>query len=561
MRLRGVSASIAGRHVSHRQLIPIAIGAALLGAFAYGGASAEKGQDRSAAAGESGGTFHVLAVARDFDSIDPAISYTLTSGSLLDPACARLFYYPDRPGKAGFRLTPEVAAGFPRISRDGRTYTFTLRKGVRFSNGAPVQASAFARAFNRTLSPAMKSPGAQYVDSIAGAKDVLAGRATSARGIVAKGLRLVVKFTQPVPDFTARTTMLFFCAVSPTLPIDPEGVSRFPGAGPYYVSQHVLGRRLVLERNRFYRGKRPQHVDRFVVDFAANPADVLDKIEQGAADWGWVPPPFYLDPDRKLAKRFGVNKKQFFVKPGLGLRAFALNTARPLFHNNPQLRRAVNFAVDRAALQRVLGGRLALQITDQYLPPSLPGFTDANIYPPRSHLATARRLAKGHLGDGKAVLYIIDVPEEVPLAQIVKQNLARIGLTVEIEALPPEAYFTRIGMRSEPYDIAWTVWAPDYLDPYTYLNTLLDGRLLKATGNLNFAHFNSPKYNRLMTRAAHLQGRARARAYGKLDIDLAREAAPMVAYAITKAPTLVSKRVGCVVLRGGYFDLGAACLK
>ena len=85
--------------------------------------------------------------------------------------------------------------------------------------------------------------------------------------------------------------------------------------------------------------------------------------------------------------------------------------------------------------------------------------------------------------------------------------------------------------------------------------------MLKATGNLNFAHFNSPKYNRLMTRAAHLQGRARARAYGKLDIDLAREAAPMVAYAITKAPTLVSKRVGCVVLRGGYFDLGAACLK
>ena len=134
--------------MSHRRLIPtIVIGAALLGvAFAHGGASAEKAKHRSSADRDGGGTFRVLAVTRDFDSIDPAISYTLTSGSLLDPVCARLFNYPDRPGRAGFRLSPEVAAGFPRISSDGRTYTFTLRKGFRFSNGAPVQASAFARA-------------------------------------------------------------------------------------------------------------------------------------------------------------------------------------------------------------------------------------------------------------------------------------------------------------------------------------------------------------------------------------------------------------------------------
>ena len=407
----------------------------------------------------------------------------------------------------------------------------------------------------------MKSPGAQYIDSIVGAKDVLAGRAVAARGITADGLRLVVRLTRPVPDFAARMTMLFFCAVPPTLPVDPEGVSIFASAGPYYVAEHVLNRRLVLERNRFYRGKRPWSVDRFVVDFAANPNEALDRIERGEADWGWVPPPFYLDPNRKLAKRFGVNKKRFFVKPGLGLRAFALNTSRPLFRGNPELRRAVNFAVDRTALRRVLGGPLAWQLTDQYLPPGLPGFTDAHIYPARPNLAKARRLASGHLRGRKAVLYIIDVAEEVPLAQLVKRDLSKIGLTVEIRALPPEAYFNRIGTRSEPFDIAWVVWAPDYLDPYTYINTLLEGRSVKVSGNTNWAHLDAPKYNRLMARTARLRGRARARAYGKLDVELARDAAPMVAYAFTKEPTLVSGRVGCVVLRGGYFDLTAACLK
>ncbi len=356
--------------------------------------------------------------------------------------------------------------------------------------------------------------------------------------------------------------MMFFCAVPPTLPVDPEGVSTLPGAGPYYVAQHVRGRRLVLERNRFYRGKRPHHVDRFLVDFEpTNPGEVLDRIEREQADWGWAPPPFYFDPARKLAEKYRVNRSQFFVKPGLALRYFALNTSRPLFRNNPKLRRAVNFAVDRAALQRVVGGRLAGQLTDQYLPPGMPGFKDAHIYPlARPNLAKAKRLARGHLRSGKAVLYIIDVAEEVPLAQILKQNLAKIGLAVEIRAIPGSAYFSRIGVRGEPFDIAWFIWAADYVDPYTYINTLLDGRLLKPVGNSNFANFNSIQYNRLMARAARLQGRARSRAYGNLDVRLVRDAAPLVSYTVANEPTLVSKHVGCLVLRPGL-DLAAACLK
>jgi peptide/nickel transport system substrate-binding protein len=536
-------------------LLMLVLGAGLIGAALASEKTA--GTPHS----KSGGTFRITALKRDFDSIDPAISYRPTTGALLDLACARLFNYPDKPPPDGFRIVPEVSAGYPHVSRDGKTYTFTLRSGFRFSDGAPVRASAFARAIDRTLNPAMHSPGAQYVDSIVGANDVLAGRAASARGVIAKGLRLVVKFTRAVPDFPARTTMLFFCAVPPTLPVDAEGVLTFAAAGPYYIARQVLGRRIVLERNRFYRGKRPHNVDRFVVDFASNPNDVLNRIQRGQSDWGWVPGPYYLDPGRNLAKKYGINRKQFFVKPGLGLRYFALNTSRPLFRDNPELRKAVNFAIDRSALLRIVGGDRAGRPTDQYLPFGLPGFKDAAIYPlGHPDLARARVLAYGHLRGRKAVLYIIDIPEEVPLAQIVKQNLAKIGLTVEIKRVPPSAYFSRVAMRSEQFDIAWSVWAPDYLDPYTYINALLDGRSLKAVGNTNVAYFNSPKYNRLMARAAHLQGRPRAQAYGDLDVRLARDAAPLVAYAFTKEPALVSRRVGCLVLRP-TLDLTAACLK
>ena len=224
--------------------------------------------------------------APGFDYVDPALAYRIPSWALLEATCPRLMNYPDKPPPDGLRIVPEVAASYPRVSRDAKTFTFTLRTGFRFSDGTRVRADAFARAISRTLAPGIESPGAEYTRDIVGADAVRDGTRASPVGVVAKGNVLVVRFTRPVPDFPARTTMPFFCAVPPTLPSDPEGVGAFPGAGPYYISEYVRGRRIVLARNRFYGGTRPSHVDRFVVDFRTAPGEVLDRIESGQADWG-----------------------------------------------------------------------------------------------------------------------------------------------------------------------------------------------------------------------------------------------------------------------------------
>jgi ABC-type transport system substrate-binding protein len=220
----------------------------------------------------------------------------------------------------------------------------------------------------------------------------------------------------------------------------------------------------------------------------------------------------------------------------------------------------VNFAIDRAALRLAAGSVYASVLADQYLPPSIPGFKNASIYPlRRPDLRQARALARGHTRSGKAVLYILDQPDRIALAQIVKRDLARIGLDVEIRAIPGGAYFDRLGSADEPFDIAYFNWAADYLDPYAYINVPFDGRFIGAQ---NVARFDSAKYNRLMRRAARLQGGARYRAYGDLDVQLARDAAPFVATEYFNVPTLVSRRVDprCIVLRPGL-DLTAVCLK
>jgi peptide/nickel transport system substrate-binding protein len=474
----------------------------------------------------------------------------------LSATCAGLMRYPNKPPPAGLRIAPDVAAFPPRVSSDGKTYTFTLRKDFRFSDGKPVRAEAFARAISRMLIPEMKSPGAEYAKDIVGADAVTTGTRTLPTGVTARGTRLVIRFTRPIPDFPLRTTMPFFCAVPPGLPADPEGRAAFAAAGPYFVSEFIRGRRAVLRRNPFYRGGRPHHVDRFIVDMqAASPGQVLDQIEKNQADWGWVPSPFFHDPSRGLERKYGGSR--FFLSPGWALGGYILNSHRPLFKNNPRLRRAVNFAVDRNALLRGRAGRAA----DQLVPPGIPGFRNAAIYPlKRPDVRKARELARGNLRGRTVILYTIDVPSERARAQVLAGNLDKIGLKVDLKTLPPVAYFDQIiDNPRAAFDIASFDWLPDYIDPYQYTNLFFDGR---HHGGRSLSRFDSPRFNRLLRRTARLSGQARYRAYADLDLKLSRDAAPFLIIGYWSEPTFVSNRVrvGCLDL-SPYVDLAAVCLK
>jgi peptide/nickel transport system substrate-binding protein len=541
----------------------------VLGALALVGALQLIGVERQAfgspaRAKQEGGIFRVsLNAASGIDYMDPALASSPPGWALLDTTCARLLAYPDKRPPAGFRLQPEVAASFPAVSADGTTYTFKLRTGFRFSDGSPVRANAFARAIQRVLAPQMNSPGVQYARDIVGAGRVLAGRAASASGVVARGTTLVIRLTRPAPDFPHRMASTFFCAVPPSLPIDAEGLGAFPAAGPYYVVEYRRGERVVLRENPYYGGRRPHHVEGFDVDLrAASPQEVLRRVERGEADWGHTIAGIYFDPALGLVEKYGLNRSQLFVRPGLTMRMLAFNSSRPLFRNNPGLRRAVNYALNRRALVGV-GGSLASRPTDQYLPSIMPGFRDADVYPlERSDLQRAKALANGNLRDGKAVLYVNSSAIPMAIGQLVRQQLAEIGLQVEVRGIPihsaSAAYFNKLATGGEPWDIAFGLWSPSYIDPFAYINLLFDRRFV---GGTNFARFASRTYDQQMRRAARLpQGSSRSTAYAALDVRLARDEAPLAAVDFLSEPTLVSKRVGCVVLRP-VLDLTAVCLK
>ena len=164
---------------------------------------------------------------------------------------------------------------------------------------------------------------------------------------------------------------------------------------------------MTIRRNRFYGGSRPHYVNGFDVDLGvASASDGLDQVEAGKADWAAAFSPNYFEPGRDLVAKFGVNKGRFFVRPGLRLRHIVFNNARPLFRDNVRLRKAVSFALNRRELAlAATTAPLGYRLTDQYLPPSLPGYRDAKLYPlERPNLARASALAwKSPRGKGRAV--------------------------------------------------------------------------------------------------------------------------------------------------------------
>jgi len=502
----------------------------------------------------AGGTLNV-DLATDVDFTDPALSYLSTGWELEYATCLKLFNYPDGNGPRSAQLVPEGASGFPKVSTGGKTYDFTVKVGFsKFSNGQPVTAASFKAVFDRVADPKMQSPAGAFMS------DVVGSSSSPVSGVRAKGDHLIISLTHAAPDFLARLAMPFFCAVPAGTVHDPNGVLTPPAAGPYYIASRVPNRSIVLKRNPYYKGSRPHNASQIVYTIGNSLDATYLRVQQGATDYasGGIPPASYAE----AAQKYGINKGQFWVKPFLSTAYLAFNTSRGIFKNNVSLRKAVNQAIDRRALL-AQGGYLAGKRTDQILPPGMAGFRDADLYPLKQpNLLAAKKLAKGHTGDGSVVLYESNRGASPLRAQIIQYNLQQIGLHVDTKLFSRAVQIEKEGTRGEPFDIADEQWGADYADPYDFVNVLLDGSNIQASNNNNFAYFNDPKFNAEMQQASLLSGSQRYTAYGNLDVQIMQQGVPWAPRSNANNRMLVSKRFGCFTYSAIYtVDLAAACLK
>jgi ABC-type oligopeptide transport system substrate-binding subunit len=460
----------------------------------------------------------------------------------------------------------------PDVSDGGRTYTYRLRHGFRFSppSNQPVTAAAFRRAIERALDPRTNSYARALVSDIVGLRAYQAGRTRHIAGVVARGDTLTIRLTAPSPSLPARLATPYFSAVPPDTPIDSAGVEGIASAGPYYATFAGGDRSsIVLKRNPNYGGDRPQRLSEIDLGIDPQGPGVAD-VEQGRLDVLPIDP--RVQGASRLASQYGphsetasAGQQRYFAGLWLGVEYLALNIRHGPF-SSARLRRAVNYAIDRSALaRRPSAWPTFSQPTDQYVPPAMRGFRDAAIYPlDGPDVAKARRLAGNHRGH--AVMYTCNLSSCLANAQVVRGNLAAIGIGVEIRQFPIDALYRKLARPKAPWDIADVGWVADYADPFGMLNLLFAPPLGRQPAGLrtsiDWGGFADPSFERRLRRAAELAGARRYRAYARLDADLARDAAPVAAYANPTNDYFFSTRMGCQVVQPVYgLDLAALCTR
>jgi ABC-type transport system substrate-binding protein len=491
-------------------LVMLATGAALMVVAQLAGAARER----------TGGIFEVGTTGASVQ-IDPQLSYVSTGWWLEYATAAKLYNY--RPGG---KLVPEVASRFT-VSNRGKRFTFFLRKGFRFSDGAPVTARNFQYAFARARNPELESPAEQFV--------------TKVSGIHANGMKLVIDLKARDDDLLTVLAMPFFQATSTKLPLDREvfdvtGMGDLPTAGPYAFSRNDVNRLTSLRPNPYWKpgpGRTaPRNLAGFDVYWNLNEQAAFEQVKANQLDEGPIP----AAEVQNVANQYGVNRSRFWVKPFdscIGLIAF--NNSRGIFHGNAPLRKAFNWALDRTAYN---GPSFARSSWTHLLPPGAPGsITKRRLQPyaPTPNIEKAFALAVGHLRDGKITVYYRSSGTQNQLqAEVVRRALLSIGFdydNITMKGFSGGDIYDRFGKLGGGADMAvslgWCGTADD---------------LLPFAGTSPFFP-DLPRYRGRIAAALRLKGKTRAAALGKLDIDIMRNVAPVAVTTVYNNLYFFSSRV------------------
>lgn len=480
-----------------------------------------------------GGT---LRVAGRIDDIDPAGAIDYSKWNVLANVYDGLVGYRRVGGVAGHTIVPDLARSLPSVTDGGRTYRFELRDRIRFSSGRPVRASDVKHTFER-LARLQPEPG--YFSAI--------------RSIDAdddKGT-IVVRLRHPDPEFVNRLALPVGWIVPASTPMQPLR-SPSPATGPYRIERVARGR-LVLVRNPRFRpwsasAQPPANADRIVV--ATPPAG--DDLAPGWIDRVDLANGQTTGPaaSQDLVARYAARIRT--VPLAANLYAFLNTRGRPF--DDVRVRRAVNYAVDRASVARAAGGPLLAQSTCQALPPGLPGYRPYCPYTRGAEtgvwtapdVAKGRRLvaAAGRRGDRVTVWSFSDV---APSARALVASMRRVGLRAHIKVLPAEKFFAKAADTRSGSQASVVIWVADSQTPHGFLSPLFDCKaLLPANpGNSNYAQFCDARSQRAMDRAVEAQATDLGRA-GQLWANADRaitDAAPVVPLATLRMVTVLSPRV------------------
>ncbi|MCW2920603.1 MAG: hypothetical protein JWL76_477 [Thermoleophilia bacterium] len=476
------------------------------------------------------------------DYLDPGMSYTATGWQTMYPAYNGLLTYKKVEGAAGNELVPDIAAAMPVVSNEGATYTFTMRKGVMF--GAPANREVLPSDMKWAIERLFKlpSPGVGFYTIIDGAQEYMDGKAKDIRGIVVDDAARTIQYNlvQPDPTFNYKMAMLFSVAVPKEVPAkDMTGKGFIPATGPYKIKEYVPNRRILLERNPAFKEWTPDtpdgHVDKIEIQLGPAADNAATKIRQGVADFSMEA----LASSQLRRMRDDPEWKPYIHKHfDASLDYIFMNTQQPPF-DNLKVRQAVNYAIDRRALVKLMGGRA--EPTENFLPPLIPGYRKHEFYP-GPDMKKARALIKeSGVKPGKISFWCQAADGPNPIPEYMQATLNELGFQTELKCLDYAVFYTTIGNPKTKPQIGLYAWSQDYPEGSNFIDVLLNGKRITAEGNQNQAMYHGAD-KEIAAANALLEPAAREKAWGDLDEQIMKDA-PVAPFAVRVTYEFTGKRL------------------
>jgi peptide/nickel transport system substrate-binding protein len=522
-------------------------GAVLLGVAGCGGGETIQG-GQGGGGGAVGGNTFIFGRGADSVSLDPinatdGESFRVTRqifDTLLDFA----------PGT--FDPVPSLATEIPKAEDGGKSYTFKLREGVKFHDGAPFNADTVVFNFDRwrlTDNPYHTGGGGQsenfayYANQFGGLDDD--SIITNVEAVDEYTVRFTLK--QPQGPFLRNLTMSPFAMASPkAIKEDVEGFWQNPvGTGPYKFVKWERNAEVDLEANDDWWGsevpvnqggggpKLKQVVISSIPDNTSRVA-ALTGGQLSAAD-GLLPD------DVPTLKEQGL---KVVVRPPNTIGYLAMNTQKEPF-GDPKVRQAINMAIDMPKLVEATLGDTG-EVATAYMPSLLPFFNPNVERYPYDPEGAQQMLKEAGVENLETELWYMPVPRPyIPdaksMAQIMQQDLKKVGVNAKLVTYEWGTYLEKTGAGEHP--MAMLGWTGDNGDPDNFLYTHFHSSNADPAVGLNIAFYKNPEIDNLLEQAqTTVDQNVRRDVYYRAQEILVQDA-PWVAIAYAKPPIGLQEQV------------------
>lgn len=478
------------------------------------------------------------------DYLDPALSHSEEGWAAIYNTYVPLLTYNHADGKAGSEVIPGLARELPEISADEKTYSFQLRDGLRYSDGAPVKASDFKHAVERVF--LLNSSGSPFYTDIVGAEEFAKTRKGEISGIVTndKTGEITVRLTHPRGTFLQELALPFTAPLPADTPVEDLSADPPPATGPYEIVSSNPGRGWSYARNPQWAKANGEampdlpggHVDKIEVTVLRNAATQVDDVEAGRFEWMENTPP----PDLYASVKEKYEGTQFREEPTQSTYFFWMNTTEAPF-DDVRVRQAVNHAVNPEALERIYAG--TLDATQQILPPGMQGYEKYELYPYDVEKAK-QMIDEADPADREITVWTDDEPTQEEAGAYYAEVLKEIGFDAKLQVLNADNYFSVIGNAStKDLDTGWASWFQDYPHPNDFFQPMLSEESIFPTNTSNLARITEPRLSKKIDELAEKTLNPQVEEeYAELDREF-MELAPWAPYGTSTYPTFVSSAI------------------